>query len=92
MLIGEIKERVINSITSSGLLKINIDDLNLILVSDDTFDVTVDNNPLGIRVKVNDNDKSFALTFDTNRMKKSKSIDVDNIVDSAIDEYLNEQV
>jgi hypothetical protein len=92
MEIDEIKELVIKSVTSSGLLKINIDDFNLIVISDDTFDVTVDNNPLGVRVKVNDNDKSFALTFDTNRMKKNKPIDVDNIVDSAIDNYLNGQV
>lgn len=92
MKIDEIKELVIDTLTASGLLKIQIEDLNLIVVSNDTFDVTVDNNPLGVRVKVNDNDKSFALTFDTNRMKKNASIDVNSIVNSAIDEYLNEQV
>jgi len=92
MKIDEIKELVINTLTSSGILKVNINDINLIVLSKDTFDVTVDNNPLGVRVKVNDNDKSFALTFDTNRMKKNESINVNSIVDSAIDEYLNEQV
>ncbi len=92
MKIDEIKELVINTLFSSGILKVKIDDLNLILISKDTFDVTVDNNPLGVRVKVNDNDKSFALTFDTNRMKKNKAINVSSIVDSAIDEYLNEQI
>jgi len=91
MKVNEIQGLVINALTTSGLLKINIDDLNLILVSDDTFDLTVNNNPLGVRVKVNQNDKSFALTFDTNRMKKIKSIDVNSIVGSAIDEYLNGQ-
>lgn len=92
MRIDEIKKLVIKTITSSGLLQVDINDLNLILVSDDTFDVTVDNNPLGVRVKISDNDKSFALTFDTNRMKKSKPIDVNDIVDSAINEYLNEKI
>ncbi len=92
MKIDEIKELVINTLTSSGILKVKIDDLNLILISKDTFDVIVDNNPLGVRVKVNDNDKSFALTFDTNRMKKNKSINVNETIDSAIDEYLNGQV
>jgi hypothetical protein len=92
MKVDEIKSLVVDAVAKSGLLKINIEDLNLILVSQDTFDLTMNNNPLGVRVKVNNNDKSFALTFDMNRTKVNKTIDVNDIVDSAINEYLNEKV
>jgi hypothetical protein len=84
----------VDIIAKAGYLKVESDIGDIKLNSHNSFEVQPKGTPFGAKVKVN-NDGSLTptLTFDTKKMREPrKQIDAKQMLDDALEDFLDEQV
>ena len=84
---------VIDLIAKAGYLKASNDEVEVSLESADTLNIQPKGNVFGAKVKVEDDGTiTPTLTFDTKKLREpKKNIDVEQMLDDALEEYFNEQ-
>jgi hypothetical protein len=87
-------EEIIDIAARAGYLKVKTDIGDIKLNSHNSVEIQPKGTPFGAKVKVN-NDGSLTptLTFDTKKMKEPrKQIDAKQMLDDALEDFLNGQV
>jgi hypothetical protein len=80
-------------VAKSGYLKVENEDLSISLEAHNQVNIQPKGNIFGAKIKVEDNGSiTPTLTFDTKKLREpKKNIDVDQILDDALEEYWNGQ-
>jgi hypothetical protein len=87
-------EEIIDIAARAGYLKVKTDIGDIKLNSHNSVEIQPKGTPFGAKVKVN-NDGSLTptLTFDTKKLRgPRKKIDAKQMLDDALEDFLNEQV
>ena len=87
-------EEIIDIAAKAGYLKVETDIGDIKLNSHNQIEVQPKGTPFGAKVKVEENGNiTPTLTFDTKKMKEpKKKIDAKQMVDDALEDFLDEQV
>jgi hypothetical protein len=87
-------EEIIDIAAKAGYLKVKTELGEIKLNSHNSVEIQPKGTPFGAKIKVN-NDGSLTptLTFDTKKLRDpKKNIDAKQILDDALEDFLNEQV
>lgn len=87
------EKQVIDILGKVEVLKLETEELTLSLEAHNKVNIQPKGTPLGAKVKIEDNGSiTPMITFDTKKLRdKKKDINVEKLIDNAIEEY-NEQV
>ena len=87
-------EDIVDIAAKAGYLKVETDIGDIKLNSHNQIEVQPKGTPFGAKVKVEENGNiTPTLTFDTKKMREpKKKIDAKQMVDDALDDFLDEQV
>ncbi len=87
-------EEIIDIAAKAGYLKVETDIGDIKLNSHNQIEVQPKGTPFGAKVKVEENGNiTPTLTFDTKKMREpKKKIDAKQMVDDALEDFLDEQV
>jgi hypothetical protein len=87
-------EDIIDLASKTEYLKINTELGEIKLEAHNRVNIQPDETPFGIKIKVEDSgDVTPTLTFDTKKIREPrKNIDPKQMLDDAIEDFLNEQV
>lgn len=87
-------EDIIDIAASAGYLKIQTDIGDIKLNSHNSFEVQPNGTPFGIKIKVEESGNfTPTLTFDTKKLRgHKKNINSKQMLDDALEDYLNGQV
>ncbi len=87
-------EDIVDIAAKAGYLKVETDIGDIKLNSHNQIEVQPKGTPFGAKVKVEENGNiTPTLTFDTKKMKEpKKKIDAKQMVDDALEDFLDEQV
>ena len=83
----------LNILAKSGYLKVENEDLSISLEAHNQVNIQPTGSIFGAKVKVEDNGSiTPTLTFDTKKLREpKKNIDVEQMLDDALEEYFNGQ-
>ena len=92
--LSEEPEDIIDLISKTECLKINTELGEIKLEAHNRINIQPDETPFGIEVEVEEGgDITPILTFDTKKLREPrKNIDAKQMLDDALEDYLNEQV
>jgi hypothetical protein len=87
-------EDIIDISARAGYLKVQTDIGDIKLNSHNSFEVQPKETPFGARIKVEqDGNITPTLTFDTKKLREpKKNIDAKQMLDDALEDFLDEQV
>jgi hypothetical protein len=87
-------EDIVDIAARAGYLKVQTDIGEIKLNSHNSFEVQPKETPFGVKIKVEDNGNiTPTLTFDTKKLREPrKKIDAKQMLDDALEDFLNEQV
>ena len=87
-------EDIVDIAAKAGYLKVQTDIGDIKLNSHNQIEVQPKGTPFGAKVKVEDNGNIIpTFTFDTKKMREPrKQIDAKQMLDDALEDFLNEQV
>lgn len=87
-------EEIVDIAAKAGYLKVETDIGDIKLNSHNQIEVQPKGTPFGAKVKVEENGNiTPTLTFDTKKMREpKKKIDAKQMVDDALEDFLDEQV
>ena len=87
-------EDIVDIAARAGYLKVQTDIGEIKLNSHNSFEVQPKGMPFGVKVKVEENGNiTPTFTFDTKKMREpKKQIDTKQMLDNALEDFLNEQV
>jgi hypothetical protein len=86
-------EQVIDLVAKSQYLKVNTELGEIKLEAHNQINIQPKGTPLGVKLKLEETgDITPTITFDTKKLREpAKKINPSEIVDNAIEEYLNDQ-
>jgi hypothetical protein len=86
-------EEIIDLVAKSQYLKVNTEIGEIKLEAHNEVNLQPKGTPLGVKLKLEETgDITPTITFDTKKLREpSKNINPSEIVDNAIEEYLNEE-
>ena len=87
-------EDIIDLVSKTEYLKINTELGEIKLEAHNRINIQPDETPFGIKIEVEESgDVKPTLTFDTKKLREPrKNIDAKQMLDDALEDYLNEQV
>ena len=87
-------EEIVDIAAKAGYLKVKTDIGDIKLNSHNSVEIQPKGTPFGAKVKVeNDGSITPTLTFDTKKMREpKKNIDAKQMLDDALEDFLDEQV
>ena len=87
-------EDIVDIAARAGYLKVQTDIGDIKLNSHNSFEVQPKETPFGARIKVEqDGNITPTLTFDTKKLREpKKNIDAKQMLDDALEDFLDEQV
>jgi len=86
-------EEIIDLVAKTNYLKVNTELGEIKLESHNQVNIQPKGTPLGLKLKLEETgDITPTITFDTKKLREpAKNINASEIVDNAIEEYLNDQ-
>ena len=92
--LSEEPEDIVDLVSKTEYLKINTELGDIKLEAHNRVNIQPDETPFGIGVEVEESgDITPILTFDTKKLREPrKNIDAKQMLDDALEDYLNEQV
>ena len=92
--LSEEPEDIIDLISKTECLKINTELGEIKLEAHNRVNIQPDETPFGIEIELEESgDVTPTLTFDTKKLREPrKNIDAKQMLDDALEDYLNEQV
>ena len=92
--LAEEPEDIIDLVSKTECLKINTELGEIKLEAHNRVNIQPDETPFGIEVEVEENGNiTPTLTFDTKKLREPrKNIDAKQMLDDALEDFLNEQV
>jgi hypothetical protein len=92
--LSEEPEDIVDLVSKTECLKINTELGEIKLEAHNRVNIQPDETPFGIEVEVEENGNiTPTLTFDTKKLREPrKNIDAKQMLDDALEDYLNEQV
>jgi hypothetical protein len=92
--LSEEPEDIVDLVSKTECLKINTELGEIKLEAHNRVNIQPDETPFGIEVEVEENGNiTPILTFDTKKLREPrKNIDAKQMLDDALEDYLNEQV
>ena len=86
-------EEVIDLVAKTGYLKVENEELSISLDSHNQINIQPKGTPLGAKLRVEESgDITPMITFDTKKLREpKKSINPEELLDKAIEDYLNGQ-
>ena len=92
--LSEEPEDIIDLVSKTECLKINTELGEIKLEAHNRVNIQPDETPFGIEIEVEEGgDITPILTFDTKKLREPrKNIDAKQMLDDALEDYLNEQV
>jgi hypothetical protein len=92
--LSEEPEDIVDLVSKTECLKINTELGEIKLEAHNRVNIQPDETPFGIEVEVEEGgDITPILTFDTKKLREPrKNIDAKQMLDDALEDYLNEQV
>jgi hypothetical protein len=92
--LSEEPEDIVDLVSKTECLKINTELGEIKLEAHNRVNIQPDETPFGIKIEVEEGgDVTPILTFDTKKLREPrKNIDAKQMLDDALEDYLNEQV
>ena len=92
--LSEEPEDIVDLVSKTECLKINTELGEIKLEAYNQINIQPDKTPFGIKIEVEESgDVKPILTFDTKKLREPrKNIDAKQMLDDALEDYLNEQV
>ena len=92
--LSEEPEDIVDLVSKTECLKINTELGEIKLEAHNRVNIQPDETPFGIEVEVEENGNiTTTLTFDTKKLREPrKNIDAKQMLDDALEDFLNEQV
>ena len=92
--LAEEPEDIIDLVSKTECLKINTELGEIKLEAHNRVNIQPDETPFGIEIELEENGNiTPTLTFDTKKLREPrKNIDAKQMLDDALEDYLNEQV